>query len=293
VCVVCVSVCVWTVNFAVCFRATNLAILRVGAWALANLCDGQPAPKSAFDLTLVLTELVIMLYTTDNEVLTHTCWALSHLCEGQTIQAVAAVVAAGVCPRLVAFLAYPVLEVKQPALRCIGNIVCADAEHDFTQHIVLLGAVPLLRNLVEECTTKDMQKEVCWTLSNIAAGSVSQIQAVLESGVVPKLVELALDPVRVVSCWVGTFLLEHTETRLAKCSAHCFCLHVFLLQTTDTIVSNEACWVLINATSCGSYSQVSSRPGDPVILSCAHSPPLFLRSSTLPKLDASKSSAVC
>ena len=40
--------------------------------------------------------------------------------------------------------------------------------------------------------------QACWTLSNIAAGTVEQIQTVLDSGALPSLVELAssqcLDP---------------------------------------------------------------------------------------------------
>ena len=67
---------------------------------------------------------------------------------------------------------------------------------------------------------KEIQKETCWTLSNIAAGTVDQIQGVLDSGAIPPIVELA--------------------------SA----------ENTDAEVKNEACWVLLSATSCGSDTQI-------------------------------------
>jgi Armadillo/beta-catenin-like repeat len=65
--------------------------------------------------------------------------------------------------------------------RQIGNIVCAEDEVDYTQLIMDAGAVPCLRQLVAH-STREVQKEACWTLSNIAAGTVEQIQTVLDSG---------------------------------------------------------------------------------------------------------------
>jgi len=54
----------------------------------------------------------------------------------------------------------------------------------------------------------------------VAAGSIDQIQTVLDSGAVPSLVALASAP------------------------------------GTDPEVKNEACWVVLNATSCGSDLQI-------------------------------------
>lgn len=37
-------------------------------------------------------------------------------------------------------------------------------------------------------------EQACWTLSNIAAGSVSQIQSVLDSGAMPQLIKVSRFP---------------------------------------------------------------------------------------------------
>ncbi|OQS01219.1 importin subunit alpha [Achlya hypogyna] len=196
--------------------ADKLSLLRILTWTLSNLCDGQPRP--VFDINLVLPSLGKMLASTDTEVLSHVCWAFSHLCDGPSTH-IQAVVDSEVCLRLVELLSHNSWRVTKPALRAIGNIVCAEDDHDYTQHIIECGAVPSLRKLIAH-SNREIQKEACWTLSNIAAGTVDQIQCVLDSGCIPSLMNLASS------------------------------------DTTDTEVRSEACWVVLNATSCGSDSQI-------------------------------------
>jgi hypothetical protein len=159
-----------------------------------------------------------MLESTDTEILSHVCWAFSHLCDGPSSH-IQAVVDSEVCFRLVELLSHSSWRVTKPALRAIGNIVCAEDDHDYTQHIIECGAVPSLRRLIAH-SNREIQKEACWTLSNIAAGTVDQIQHVLDSGCIPSLMGLASS------------------------------------DTTDAEVKSEACWVVLNATSCGSDSQI-------------------------------------
>ncbi|CAK4840915.1 hypothetical protein Ae201684_006448 [Aphanomyces euteiches] len=194
----------------------KLSLLRILTWTLSNLCDGQPRP--VFDINIVLPSLSKMLSSADTEVLSHVCWAFSHLCDGPSTH-IQAVVDSEVCLRLVELLGHNSWRVTKPALRAIGNIVCAEDDHDYTQHIIECGAVPSLRKLIAH-SNREIQKEACWTLSNIAAGTVDQIQCVLDSGCIPSLMGLASS------------------------------------ETTDAEVRSEACWVVLNATSCGSDSQI-------------------------------------
>ncbi|CAI5711830.1 unnamed protein product [Peronospora effusa] len=194
----------------------RLSLLRILTWTISNLCDGQPRP--VFDIGLILPYLAKMLTSTDTEILSHVCWAYSHLCDGPSTH-IQAVVDSDVCFRLVELLSHSSWRVTKPALRAIGNIVCAEDDHDYTQHIIECGAVPSLRRLIAH-SNREIQKEACWTLSNIAAGTVDQIQCVLDSGCIPSLMGLAAS------------------------------------DTTDAEVKSEACWVVLNATSCGSDSQI-------------------------------------
>lgn len=225
----------------------NLSLQRIGSWTLSNLVEGifqQPtqgknANKSSdysssdeIEMHILLPVLRRLLRMTDSEVLSYTCWTLSHLCDGPSSH-IAEVVTTrdetktprgGLVPRLVDLLLHLSWRVTKPALRTIGNIVCAECSDDtnntdYTEVILECGAVPRLKELVTH-SNRDIQKEACWTLSNIAAGTVDQIQAVIDSGAIPPLVKLVRD------------------------------------KKTDQEVRSEACWVVLNATSCGSDSQI-------------------------------------
>jgi hypothetical protein len=228
----------------------NLSLQRIGSWTLSNLVEGifqQPShgkgggkssdysSSDEIEMHILLPVLKRLLRMADSEVLSYTCWTLSHLCDGPsshiaevvTTKDEAVAPRGGLVPRLVELLLHPSWRVTKPALRTIGNIVCAECSDDnntgtttdYTEVILDCGAVPRLKELVTH-SNREIQKEACWTLSNIAAGTVDQIQSVIDSGAIPPLVKLVGD------------------------------------KKTDQEVRSEACWVVLNATSCGSDSQI-------------------------------------
>ena len=249
-------------------NAGDVPLHRVGAWCLSGLVEGRystsssssssgdkdsslatrrtPSAAEEIDVTTLLPTVRRMLHMDDAEVLTFACWTLSHFCDGPAYHIAAVIYSEtsvarpgsrmspgdGLVPRLVELLLHPSPKVAKPALRTIGNIVCADCTDqqdqygntlpavDFTEIILECRAVPCLRQLVEH-HNREIQKEACWTLSNIAAGTASQIQAVIDSGAIPPLVDIVNN------------------------------------ELTDKEVRSEACWVVLNATSCGNDEQIS------------------------------------
>lgn len=246
-------------------NASDVPLHRVGAWCLSGLVEGRYTTSSSssggdkdlvsstrrssseeIDVTMLLPTVRRMLHMDDAEILTFACWTLSHFCDGPAYHIAAVIYSEtsiarptsqmspddGLVPRLVELLLHPSPKVAKPALRTIGNIVCADCTDqqdmygntlpavDFTEIILECRAVPCLRQLVEH-HNREIQKEACWTLSNIAAGTASQIQAVIDSGAIPPLVEIVNNDL------------------------------------TDKEVRSEACWVVLNATSCGNDEQIS------------------------------------
>lgn len=231
----------------------SLSLQRIGSWVISTLVENKlpPGKKSNsngngensriedIDLDQLLNTVRRVIQSDDGDILSYTCWSLSHLCDGPASNIAAVVTSAdekdplgGLVPRLVELLHHTNWRVTKPALRTIGNIVCAEYDEDaanalddkplltdFTEVILECDAVPRLKSLINHCN-REIQKEACWTLSNIAAGTVDQIQAVIDSGAIPPLVSLVND------------------------------------ETTDQEVRSEACWVVLNATSCGSDAQI-------------------------------------
>jgi importin subunit alpha-1 len=81
-----------------------------------------------------------------------------------------------------------------------------------TQVVIASGALPALLSLLSS-PKESIRKEACWTISNVTAGSPTQIQAVIDANLIPPLINI----------------LQHADFRTKK----------------------EACWGISNATSGG------------------------------------------
>lgn len=69
------------------------------------------------------------------------------------------VVESGVCNRLVQLLDHPSSQVVKPALRTIGNVVCAEDDADYTEAILEAGSIVCLKKLIAH-PNREIQKEV-------------------------------------------------------------------------------------------------------------------------------------
>lgn len=75
---------------------------------------------------------------------------------------------ANVCSRLVGLLGHRSWRVAKPALRTVGNIVCAEDDTDYTQYIIDAGAVAYLRQLIAH-SNREIQK-VCMQARKTSTG---------------------------------------------------------------------------------------------------------------------------
>ncbi|KAG8653247.1 importin subunit alpha isoform X2 [Manihot esculenta] len=192
----------------------KLSMLRNATWTLSNFCRGKPQPL--FEQTKpALPALERLIHSNDEEVLTDACWALSYLSDG-TNDKIQAVIEAGVCPRLVELLLHSSPTVLIPALRTVGNIVTGDDMQ--TQCMINHQTLPCLLNLLTHNYKKSIKKEACWTISNITAGNINQVQAIIEAGIIAPLVQL--------------------------------------LQNAEFEIKKEAAWAISNATSGGTHEQI-------------------------------------
>jgi len=74
----------------------------------------------------------------------------------------------GVLPRIVQLLEHEQLAISVSCLRTIGNILTGDDSE--TQAAIDAGALQALSRLITH-SKKAVRKEVCWSVSNITAGT--------------------------------------------------------------------------------------------------------------------------
>ena len=164
---------------------SRLSTIRNATWSLSNLCRGKPPPN--FENTRIALPLLSrLLYSKDPDTITDACWAISYLSDGPNDR-IAAVLDAGIAPRLIELLQGTQTTVHTPALRAVGNIVTGDDNQ--TQTMIDLNALPALLCMLDN-PKKNIRKEACWTISNITVGTNTQIQSVIDCGILKKIIEL-------------------------------------------------------------------------------------------------------
>jgi hypothetical protein len=80
----------------------------------------------------------------------------------------------------------------ESAMRIIGNLLTGDDL--MTDEILKYGVLSLLDRYLFH-SNASIRREAAWCISNITAGTINQIMAVVEAGLVQRLAELVKDPI--------------------------------------------------------------------------------------------------
>lgn len=181
----------------------SLSLLRNCTWSLSNFCRGKPQPNIA-TIQAGLPVLGQLVTSNVDQTTTDAAWALSYVSDGDDAR-IQHVVDLGVVPTLVQMLdCSKAITTVVPALRTLGNIVSGNDLQ--TGEVVKSGVLQMLAPLLDH-SKKNIRKEACWMLSNIAAGNEDQIDQLFQT---PNLINMVLEnlgsqavwEVRKEACWV-------------------------------------------------------------------------------------------
>nr|XP_025662372.1 importin subunit alpha-4 isoform X2 [Arachis hypogaea] len=114
-------------------------------------------------------------------------------------------------------------------------------------------ALPVLRELIY-LNDEEVLTDACWALSYLSDGPNEKIQAVIEIGVCPRLVELLLHPSPTVLIpalrTVGNIVTgDDAQTQFVIDKGVLPCLHQLLSQNNKKNIRKEACWTISNITA--------------------------------------------
>lgn len=170
-------------------QSGRLSCTRNAVWAVSNLCRGRPKPRLE-DLRPVVPVIAEQLRNShDQEVLVDSLWCFSYISDGANAD-IQVVLDTGICERLVELMSHESPQVITPALRTAANLVTGDdMQTDF-----FLRSQPwdTMKILLGNTKTK-IRQECCWMISNICAGTTSQINQVFESGLFSTMLKRVRD----------------------------------------------------------------------------------------------------
>ncbi|CAA7034173.1 unnamed protein product [Microthlaspi erraticum] len=222
----------------------RLSMSRTAAWTLSNMCRGKPEPIFE-QVKEALPALERLIHSDDEEVLKDACWALSYLSSDQTnndnVTRLKTIIESGVVPRLVQLLLHPSPSVRRHAIRVLGNIIANGNDEQ-----VLIDACLALSDLSDQ--------------SNIQ--KVMRLKTIIESGAVPRLVQLLLHPspsvrgpaIRVLRNIVVNGNDE--QTQLVISSGALQCLTKLLTQDYNKSIQKECCLMISNLTASGNIVNI-------------------------------------
>ncbi|XP_019523830.1 PREDICTED: importin subunit alpha-6 isoform X2 [Hipposideros armiger] len=204
-------------------------------WALGNIA-GDNAECRDFVLNCEILPPLLELLTNSNRLTTtrNAVWALSNLCRGKN----------------------PPPNFSKPMTLLPTSVrKWKHSEENF--HRLPSPHLASCRH----CSDPDVLADVCWALSYLSDGPNDKIQAVIDSGVCRRLVELLMhNDYKVVSPAlraVGNIVTgDDIQTQvILNCSALPCLLH--LLSSPKESIRKEACWTVSNITA-GNRAQIQS-----------------------------------
>lgn len=165
----------------------RVLMLRVGAFALFNFCDGADSPLDGARASMCVPVLVKLLSLNDPAAIVDSCSTICQLIE-RFKHLRQDFIDAGICPHLVELLNdLQPPEVQRLVVHAFADLAAGnDAQ---TQTIVDCNALPVLRHALDS-TDKEIVKSACWAISNITAGNTNQIQAAIDANIFPKVLDL-------------------------------------------------------------------------------------------------------
>ncbi len=241
------------------------------AWALTNIVSGSSEHVKACVKAGIVPKMTQLLDSPNDDVREQAVWALGNIA-GDSVKMRDEVLNHNALMPLLHLLDPTTTRISmlRNAIWMLSNLCCGKPH--YPPFDLVKPALPTLASLIHS-NDEEVLAHACSALSYLSNGSNDKIQAVIDAGVCPRLVELLMHQSAQVQTpalrTVGNMVAgDDQQTQHVIDCAVLPCLHQLLSNDLKGI-RKEACWALSNITS-GSKEQLQSVIDHNIIPALAH-----------------------